>query len=94
MSDEAGGDEERFVFVDYRDLSKEALRGLIEEFVTRQGTDYGLVEASSERKLEDVMGQLERGDARIVYDVEDERANIVHRAEVTAKKKARPPENG
>lgn len=80
MADEAKErEEERFVFVDHRALSQEALRGLIEEFVTRQGTDYGLVEASYERKLEDVMRQLETGEARIVYDVEDERANIVPR---------------
>ena len=55
----------------------EALRGLIEEFVTRQGTDYGVVEASFERKLDDVMRQLENGEARIVFDAEEERANIV-----------------
>jgi uncharacterized protein YheU (UPF0270 family) len=33
------------------DLSPEALRGLVEEFVTRSGTDYGAVERSVEEKI-------------------------------------------
>jgi uncharacterized protein YheU (UPF0270 family) len=70
-------DDERFVSVDYRDLSPEALRGLMEEFVSREGTDYGLRERSFEDKVRDVERQLESGEARIVYDLFEERANIV-----------------
>ena len=70
-------DDERFVPVDYRDLSPEALRGLMEEFVSREGTDYGLRERSFEAKVRDVERQLESGEARIVYDLFEERANIV-----------------
>ena len=70
-------DDERFVPVDYRDLSPEALRGLMEEFVSREGTDYGLRERSFEAKVRDVERQLESGEARIVYDRFEERANIV-----------------
>lgn len=70
-------DEERFVPVDYRSLSPEALRGVVEEFVSREGTDYGLEERSFEAKVRDVERQLESGEARIVYDLLDERANIV-----------------
>ena len=70
-------EDERFVPVDYRDLSPEALRGLMEEFVSREGTDYGLRERSFEDKVRDVERQLESGEARIVYDLFEERANIV-----------------
>ena len=70
-------DDERFVPVDYRDLSPGALRGLMEEFVSREGTDYGLRERSFEDKVRDVERQLESGEARIVYDLFEERANIV-----------------
>jgi len=70
-------DNERFVPVDYRDLSPQALRGLIEEFVSREGTDYGLREMSFETKVRDVERQLESGEARIVFDVLQESANIV-----------------
>jgi hypothetical protein len=70
-------DDERFVPVDYRDLSPQALRGLIEEFVSREGTDYGLRETSFETKVRDVERQLESGEARIVFDLLQESANIV-----------------
>jgi uncharacterized protein YheU (UPF0270 family) len=70
-------DAERFVPIDYRDLSPEALRGLIEEFVSREGTDYGLKERSFETKVRDVERQLESGEARIVFDLLQESANIV-----------------
>ena len=70
-------EDERFVDVDYRQLSPEALRGLIEEFITREGTDYGHREVSLDDKVRDVERQLESGDARIVYDTVEECANIV-----------------
>ena len=59
------------------ELSPEALRGLVEEFVTRDGTDYGVVERSVEEKIAGVMAQLEAGEVRIVFDPETETANIV-----------------
>lgn len=58
-------------------LSAEALRGLVEEFVTRDGTDYGSVERSLEEKAARVMAQLRAGEARIVFDPESESASIV-----------------
>jgi len=58
-------------------LSPEALTGIIEEFITREGTDYGHSEASFEDKERAIRRQLERGDAVIVFDPESETANIV-----------------
>jgi uncharacterized protein YheU (UPF0270 family) len=69
--------DERFVSIDYRELSPEALRGLVEEFVSREGTDYGERERSFETKVRDVVRQLESGEARIVFDLLQESANIV-----------------
>ena len=63
--------------VPYTALSPEALRGLIEEFVTRPGTDYGPREASLEQKVADVMKQLARGEVRIVFDPGTGTANVV-----------------
>ncbi len=71
--------ESRFVDVDYRTLSRRALRGLIEEFITRAGTDYGVREVSLVDKVKDVERQLTSGEARIVFDTVDECANIVPR---------------
>lgn len=63
--------------VPYHALSAAALRGVIEEFVTRAGTDYGAQERSIEEKIADVQEQLERGEAVIVFDAATATANIV-----------------
>lgn len=68
---------EHGVRIDWRELSAAALRGLIEAFVNREGTDYGEVERSFDRKIEDVRAQLERGEAEVVFDTTTESANIV-----------------
>jgi uncharacterized protein YheU (UPF0270 family) len=58
------------------DLSPETLRRLVEEFVTRDGTDYGSVERNVEEKIDQVLVQLRSGEARLVFDPETETANI------------------
>ncbi|HSP98223.1 MAG TPA: YheU family protein [Candidatus Dormibacteraeota bacterium] len=58
-------------------LSPTALRGLVEEFVNREGTDYGLRERTLDEKVRDVMRQLERREAKIVFDPETRSATIV-----------------
>jgi len=68
---------ERGVELSPADLSPEALRGLVEAFVMREGTDYGHADRSLEGKVEQVLRQLERGEARIVFDLESESASIV-----------------
>jgi uncharacterized protein YheU (UPF0270 family) len=60
-------------------LSPAALRGVVEEFITREGTDYGHEEPTLEGKVADVMRQLRNGEARIVYDPERESVSIVPR---------------
>src|SRR5215813_9038175 len=65
------------VFVPYTELSAEALRGVVESFVLREGTDYGEREFSLEQKLAHVYRQLERGEARIVFDPNTETVDII-----------------
>jgi uncharacterized protein YheU (UPF0270 family) len=65
------------VELDPDQLSPGALRGLVEEYVTREGTDYGHSDWSLEEKVTQVFRQLERGEARIVFDLELESASIV-----------------
>ena len=64
-------------------LSEEALTGVIESFVLREGTDYGHRDVSLERKCAAVRRQLERGEARLVFDERTRSPNIVPAAEVT-----------
>lgn len=65
------------MIVPYEKLSTEALRGLIEEFVTRPGTDTGYTEGSLEENVEMVLMQLKLGDVFVVYDANMQTANIV-----------------
>jgi hypothetical protein len=58
-------------------LSAEALHGLVTEFVTRDGTDYGVRERTVEEKVRDVLRQLERGEAKIMFDPASGTANIL-----------------
>ena len=52
----------------HRMLSPDALRGVIEAFVTRAGTDYGAQEVSLDTKVLQVQQQLDEGTAVLVYD--------------------------
>jgi len=65
------------MIIPYEKLSREALDGLIEEFVTREGTDSGYTKTSLEENVEMVKRQLKKGDAFIVYDEDTQTANIV-----------------
>lgn len=67
--------------VPHKRLSAGALRGLIEEFVTREGTDYGHGEPDLDRKVRDVVRQLDEGRAVVVFDEETETCNIVRKEE-------------
>ena len=58
-------------------LSDDALRGVVESFITREGTDYGAVERTLDDKVADVMRQLEAGDARVIFDPEGESIQII-----------------
>jgi uncharacterized protein len=57
-------------------LSPEALQGVIEEFISRDGTDYGVAEVSLETKFRQVRHGLETGLAVLVFDDETETTNI------------------
>ena len=63
--------------IPHTDLSEAALSGLLRDFVTRDGTDYGAAEASLEQKVADVLRQLERGEAAIDFDPATQSVNIV-----------------
>lgn len=71
-----------YVLVPMSSLSAQALDSLIQEFVTREGTDYGLREYTLQEKTQGVRRQLDRGEVLIAFDLERESATLVARAEV------------
>ena len=63
--------------IPHTQLSDKALRAIIEEFISREGSDYGLIEYSLEEKVGHVMGQLERGEVVVSFDAASETCNLV-----------------
>ncbi len=73
------------MIIPYKKLSPEALRGLIEELVTREGTDSGYTQKSLDENVEMVKRQLEKKEAFIVFDEVTETANIVSKRHLEQK---------
>jgi uncharacterized protein len=73
------------IIVPHAALSEDALRGLVEEFITREGTDYGHHEHSLEEKRASVLRQLKRGEAVILFDRDSEATTIVRREELATR---------
>lgn len=65
------------VIIPYNQLGSDALQGLVEEFITREGTDYGETEVSLQYKMDQVLGQLKNGKAVITYDIDTQSCNII-----------------
>lgn len=65
------------VVVPHAQLSAEALQGVLEAFVLREGTDYGERDVPHASKLKQVLRQLERGEAQILFDPVTESVDIV-----------------
>jgi len=61
-------------------LSPEVLRKIIEEFVLREGTDYGQQEFSLEEKVSHVEAQLRKRAVVVVYDQATETVSLVRRS--------------
>ena len=57
-------------------LSTDALRGVIEAFMTREGTDYGMQDVPLATKVSQVQHQLDAGTAVIVYDLDTDSCTI------------------
>ncbi len=65
------------MIIPFSQLSEEALQGVIEEFITREGTDYGDLDISFAQKCQQVRQQLTLGSVVIVYDAALESINLV-----------------
>lgn len=65
------------VDIPHTELALDTLQSLIESFVLREGTEYGAHDFSLEQKVAHVHRQLERGEARIVFDPNSETVDIV-----------------
>ncbi|WP_019029538.1 YheU family protein [Colwellia piezophila] len=58
-------------------LSNETLAAIIEDFILREGTEYGAEDVSKAAKIVQVKKQLEQGNAVLVYSELHESVNIL-----------------
>ena len=63
--------------IPYQKLSPETLTRVIEEYVSREGTDYGEGEFSFQEKKNSIEAQIKEGKACIVFDEESESVNLM-----------------
>ncbi len=66
-------------------ITPDTLRNLIEEFITREGTDYGVEDIPLQDKIEQVLSQLNSGEAIITWDRETETSNIMLKKDLRLK---------
>lgn len=71
-------------------LSEAALEGIIENFIQREGTDYGVVEVAWDTKVNQVRKQLARGDVKVVFDPNTETVSLMTKHEWTRFAEAMP----
>lgn len=67
------------MIIPYTALSEEALQALLEDFVTRDGTDYGWQEMSMQEKATHLLELLRKGELLISYDEDTESCGLVMR---------------
>lgn len=58
-------------------LPTETLLAIIEDFILREGTEYGAEDVSKQAKIAQVTKQLEQGSAVLVYSELHESVNIL-----------------
>ena len=63
--------------IPYSELSQEALLGVMDAFILREGTDYGHEEVTIDQKRSRVLSMLQSGEAEIVFYQESDHIDIV-----------------
>jgi uncharacterized protein len=69
----------QFVEVPLQRLQADALQALLEEFASRDGTDYGECEVSLQQKVSELSGQLQRKELILLYDADSEQWDLLPR---------------
>ncbi|MEI8671943.1 YheU family protein [Vibrio sp. SA48] len=64
------------MIIPWQQIAPDTLDNLIQEFVLREGTDYGEQEISLQQKIEQVKQQLTSGEVAIVYSELHESVDI------------------
>jgi len=78
VADENNGEQqEEGVDVPYQQIDPETLQRMIQEFVSRDGADWGDVGCALDDKVEQVLQQLRQKQVKVVVDLHSLTVNIV-----------------
>lgn len=64
------------MIIPWQELENDTLTNIIESFILREGTDYGLVEKTLAEKVADIRKQLQQGSIVIVWSELHETINL------------------
>ena len=67
----------QFIQVPIQRLATDVLNALLEEFASRDGTDYGERELSLGEKVANLRWQLEQGELQILFESESEQWDLL-----------------
>ena len=74
--------------IPYQRLGEDILQAIIEEFILREGTDYGVREADFADKVAQVHKQLASGEVVITFDPKTENCTLLTRHQFQRNKRA------
>lgn len=63
--------------IPFEQLSADTLRAILEEYASREGTEYGEVEYSLAQKVAMLRKQLECGEAGISFDAQTQTCSLL-----------------
>ena len=70
------------IIIPFEKLTAEALDGLIEEFILREGTDYGTTTYTTDQKKERVHKQIKNKNVVVVYDSNTEACSLLKKEQI------------
>lgn len=71
----------QIIEIPHQRLPGDVLRALLEDYASRDGTDYGEVERSLDEKVAELQRQIDRGDLLVLYDGDSEEWDLAYKAD-------------
>jgi uncharacterized protein YheU (UPF0270 family) len=71
----------KHIAIAHDELDPATLLSVVQDLVTRDGTDYGAVEKTLDQKAAALMRELDRGEAKLVFDAETESIGLMTAAD-------------
>jgi len=66
------------MLIPYQQLDDITLNNIIEQYILREGTDYGEIEISLHEKTVQLLAQIKRGEIHIIYSELEESVTLIN----------------